>query len=95
MTLQQQDYCRLQETVSIYTHMCHIFSNISRYYSSRTRNLLNSTLLQGLTAIIVDNVTSKLGNVRTPKNSGHFSIVTFAFKAAYTQLLFIFGFCLG
>jgi len=79
--LQQQDYCRLQEIVSLYTHMLyHVFSNISRDYSSSTRNLLNSTLLQGLTAVIADDVTSKLGNVRTPKNSGHFSIVTFPFK---------------
>jgi hypothetical protein len=95
MTLQQQVYCR-QETVSLYTHMlCHIFSNISRDYSSRTRNLLNSTLFQGLIAIIADDFTSKLGNVRTPKNSGHFTIVTFPFKTAYTQLLFIFGFRVG
>jgi hypothetical protein len=96
MTLQQQHYCRHQETVSLYTHMlCHIFSNIGRDCSSRTRKRLNSTLLQGLIAIIADNFTSKLGNIRKHKNSEHFSIVTFPFKAAYTQLQLIFGFRVG
>ena len=96
MTLQQPDYNHLQETLSIYTHMlCHIFSNISRDYSSHTRKLLNSTLLQGLIAIIADNVTSKLGNVITPKTSGHCSVVTFYFKSAYMQLLFIYCFRVG